>query len=245
MIICPHCREVAGADTYKGNPWGFCESCRSSWPLKSMKRFKIERCELSEVLPVLLAKHYLARRPPCSYAFKLIDTEISPVGFCGIITFGTPPSRHLQKSVCPSDPSKCIELNRLWISDYQGPNTASYFISQSMKKLPPLIVASYADTSAGHIGYVYRASNFHYAGWTDMDRKTARFDYVVPGKHSRDAFRGGEYTRVRRKPKIKYWRATGDRRERKELESICGWEKLDWKEMPPPTKHTYRGVTNG
>jgi hypothetical protein len=150
------------------------------------------------------------------------------------ISFGTPPSRHMQKSVCPSDPSKCIELNRLWIDDKMPKNTASFFVSRVLKMLPPFIVASYADTSVGHQGFVYRALNFYYAGWTDMDRKTPRFDYVVEGKHSRDAFRSGKFKRVRRKPKIRYWTVTGTKKEKKILEKLCRWPKFSWKELPPP-----------
>lgn len=103
--------------------------------------------------------------------------------------------------------------------------------------LPPLIIVSYADTAHGHAGYIYRALNFNYAGWTDMERKTPRFDYVVPGKHSREAFRGGvaQFTeRVRRKPKVRYWIVTGDRRQQKALRRMCAWPVMDWNQAPPP-----------
>ncbi|MCH8135213.1 MAG: hypothetical protein IIB77_04455 [Proteobacteria bacterium] len=117
-------------------------------------------------------------------------------------------------------------------------NTASAFLAKALRMIEPRIVVSYADTAAGHVGYVYRASNFYYAGWTDMDRKTQRFDYVpLNGKHSRDAFRTGQYTRVRRKPKVRYWTVSGNRRERRQLEKIAAWPKLDWREQPPPTEH--------
>jgi hypothetical protein len=150
----------------------------------------------------------------------------------GVITFGVPASRHLQKSVCPSDPGKVLELNRLWVCDSMPRNSESWFIAKALKALPPFLVCSYADTKEGHVGYVYRASNWNYYGYTDMDRKTPRFDYVVAGKHSRDAFRNGnEYTRVRRKPKYRYWVATGDKRERRQLEGVCGWPKLSWHDV--------------
>lgn len=174
---------------------------------------------------VVVANHYLHRRPPISFAYGLY------VGgdLVGVCTFGIPPSRHLQLSACPSLPNKVIELNRLWVNDNMARNTESWFVSRCLKLLPPMIVVSYADTAAGHVGYIYRALNFRYAGWTDMERKTPRYDYAVPGRHSRDAFRGKvEYERVRRKPKHKYWIVTGDRRQRKELEKLCGWPSLNW-----------------
>jgi hypothetical protein len=194
---------------------------------------------------VVIQHHYLHRRPPISHAFGLlIGADV-----VGVVTFGTPPSRHLQMSACPSNPAAVIELNRLWVSDEMPRNTESWFVSRALAMLPPLIVVSYADTERGHVGYIYRALNFFYAGWTDMERKTPRYDYVptpelstdagllfppseIKGKHSRDAMRCGEYTRVRRKPKLKYWTATGNRRDRRGLVAACGWPRLDWRPAP-------------
>ena len=147
-----------------------------------------------------------------------------------VVTFGTPASHHMLLSASPGDTSRVIELNRLWVHDCMPRNTESWFLARALKLLPPYIVLSYADTANGHEGYIYRAANFYYSGWTDMDRKTPRFDYIAPGKHSRDAFRTGYTDRVRRKPKIKYWTVTGNRRERRELEKLCQWPKLSWKE---------------
>lgn len=181
----------------------------------------------------VVAYHYLHRAPTISYAFGLFDQE----RLLGVVTFGVPASRAVQKGACPSDPNLVLELNRLWVSDEAPKNTESWFVSRALKLLPPRIVVSYADTAAGHVGYIYRALNFFYAGWTDMDRKTPRFDYIVPGKHSREAFRGGvaQYTsKVRREPKVKYWIVTGDSRERSRLKKLCGWALLCWKAQPPP-----------
>lgn len=180
-------------------------------------------------------EHYLHRKPNCSYAFGLFDELDCLVG---VVTFGTPPSRHLQLSVAPLDPCLVIELNRLWVCDSMPRNTESWFVSRALKLLPPLIVVSYADTAFGHLGYIYRALNFNYAGWTDMDRKSPRVDYVTEGKHSRETFRGGRKTeakRVPRKPKVKYWLCTGNRRERAFLTRLCEWPKMSWSDAPPPT----------
>lgn len=184
----------------------------------------------------LLEKHYLHRLPPISHMFLVVHTEEhGGPEIVGVLTFGTPPSRHLQQSACPANPHRVLELNRLWLDDRLPANTASAFIAHALSRLPPAIVVSYADTAAGHAGYVYRAANFFYAGWTDMERKTPRFDYVPDnGKHSRDAFRSGAFTRVRRKPKVKYWTVTGNRREKHELSKLAGWPKLSWKTNPPP-----------
>lgn len=177
-----------------------------------------------EAAALVVERHYLHRRPPISFAFGLYAPDL-----LGVVTFGTPGSHHMLLSACPENTSFVIELNRLWVSDDAPRNTESWFLARALALLPPRIVLSYADTAQGHEGYVYRASNFFYAGWTDMDRKTPRFDYVAPGKHSRDAFRNGFTERIRRKPKMRYWTVTGDRRERRALERMCKWPKMNWK----------------
>lgn len=185
---------------------------------------------------VVVAKHYLHRSPPISYSFGLFwDHEIA-----GAVTFGTPASRHLQIGVCREEPASVIELNRLWVADELPRNTESWFVSRALHELPPFIVISYADTAHGHMGYIYRALNFFYAGWTDMERKSPRKDYIpASGGHTRDAFRGGANwtARVPRSPKVKYWTVTGDRREKRDLRRLSQWPMLDWRQYPPPTEH--------
>ena len=186
---------------------------------------------------LVVAEHYLHRRPPISHAFGI------HVGgkLLGCVTYGTPASRHLQMGACPSDPSKVIELNRLWLHDALPRNSESWFVSRTLKMLPPRIVVSYADPLWGHYGYIYRALNFRYAGWTDMDRKTPRYDYIPldPTKHTREAFRDGPGLsgvayRRRRVAKVKYWTVTGTPTDRKVLAKLCGWPEYDWRTMPPP-----------
>lgn len=216
-------------------------------PAKTFDRsaYSVEALDSKTSAELVVRHHYLHRKPPISYSYGLfIGSRI-----VGVVTFGTPASRHLQKSVCPARPDCVIELNRLWCHDDCPRNSESYFVSNCLAVLPPLLVVSYADTAHGHTGIVYQALNFNYAGWTDMERKTPRFDYIAPeGRHTRDSFRGGQaqwVDRIRRKPKAKYWLATGDRRERRRLDSLCGWPKLDWHEYPVPTEHVHLRLGDG
>lgn len=188
---------------------------------------------------LVVAQHYLHRRPPISFAFGIHAHG----KLLGCVTYGTPASRHLQKSACPSDPGRVVELNRLWLDDSLPHNTASWFVSRTFRMLPPRIVVSYADPLYGHYGYVYRALNFRYAGWTDMERKTPRYDYVPadPRTHTRDAFRHGYAFKRRRVAKVKYWTVTGNRADRRELTRLCGWPSLDWNVMPPPAPAEQEG----
>lgn len=181
---------------------------------------------------VVVDKHYLHRRPPISYAYGLYKDSKR----MGVVTFGIPASRHLQMSACPSNPENVIELNRLWVDDCMPSNTESWFVSRALRMLPPRIVVSYADPVYGHMGYIYRALNFYYAGWTDMERRTPRYDYIPhdPSQHTREAFRSGYAERRRRIAKVKYWTVTGTRTERRSLTRMCPWPTLDWKTQPPP-----------
>lgn len=189
---------------------------------------------------MVVRHHYLHRRPSNQFSFGLFAENGDVLG---AVVFGTPASRHMQLSVCPSNPDVVIELNRLWVHDSCPRNSESFFVARALAALPPLLVVSYADTAWGHVGIIYRALGFNYAGWTDMDRKTPRYDYIPPdGLHTREAFRGGvaKWThRVRRKPKAKYWRATGDRRDRRNLSRMCAWPSLDWDRFPVPTEHVH------
>lgn len=181
---------------------------------------------------LVVAKHYLHRRPPISFAYGFYAGR----NLLGVVTYGSPASRHLQMSACPTDPSLVLELNRLWLDDQLGHNSESWFVSRTLRMLPPRIVVSYADPLAGHYGYIYRALNFHYAGWTDMDRKTPRYDYIPhdPRQHTREAFRSGYAYKRRRVAKVKYWIATGRPAEKRRMAALCGWPSLDWKTLPPP-----------
>lgn len=201
----------------------------------------VSQIDYKAAVHLVVAKHYLHRKPPISWAYGLVlHGEL-----VGVVTYGTPPSRHLQKSACPSDPSQVIELNRLWLDDALPRNTASWFVSRTLRMLPARIVVSYADPVWGHVGYVYRALNFRYAGWTDMDRKTPRYDYLPanPATHTRDAFRNGYVRKRRRVAKVKYWTVTGTKSERITLAKLSGWPSLDWHMMPPPVPSREEEVT--
>lgn len=185
---------------------------------------------------VIVREHYLHRNPPCSFAYGLFEED----ELVGVVIFGTPPSRHLQQSACHSNPALVVELNRLWVHDRMERNTETWFISRALRLMPPRIVVSYADTKYGHYGYVYRAANFLYAGYTDMERKTPRYDYIPwSGGHTRDAFRNGYSKRVRRLPKARYWTVTGDRRQRRDLLVIATWPVMDWHLVPCPGEGTF------
>jgi len=170
----------------------------------------------------LLKKHYAKRLCSISYSFGLFDIENILVGIC---TFGSPASRSLCVGVCGIEyASKVYELNRLCVNEGLEKNVLSYFVSTSLKRLPnDLIIVSYADTSQGHHGYIYQATNWIYTGAT-KERTDIGTDV---NKHSRhyDKNIDKSINRKFRSSKHRYIFITGN----KKLKS-----KLKYKEQPYP-----------
>jgi len=122
---------------------------------------KVEQIKTDKAKPFILKKHYAKRMPSISYAFGLFTDE----GMIGIVTYGTPASSTLLRGVCGEQfASNVVELNRLVINSNATKNSASFLVGNSMSLLGDKIIVSYADTSQGHIGYIYQACNFHYTG---------------------------------------------------------------------------------
>jgi len=139
------------------------------------------------VRPWILHKHYARRDAPASYCFAAYDQTV----MVGVVTYGTPASAPLRAGICGEQYQHCVlELNRLCCD---GPaNTASRLIGQSIRLLDgPHVLVSYADTAAGHVGYVYQATNWVYTGLS-----AKRTDWKVAGRehlHGQtiaDEFRG-------------------------------------------------------
>lgn len=136
----------------------------------------------------ILGIHYAKRWPSISYAFGLFFKG----DLCGVVTYGTPPSSTLRVGIAGEDYKQdVLELNRLCLK-FNKKNEASFLVGKSLKMLPTnKIIVSFADTSQGHTGYVYQATNFIYCGLS-----AKRTDWKIRGKehlHGQtiaDEFRG-------------------------------------------------------
>ena len=145
-----------------------------------MNNFKVKSIKKEQCKEWLLYKHYARRLCSISFSFGLYNNE----NLCGILTIGKPASNPLCVGVCGKENSKYVyELNRLCVVDNLPKNTLSFFVSQSLKKLPKMIIVSYADTSQNHHGYIYQATNWIYTGLSS--KRTEKFDINNPNKHSK------------------------------------------------------------
>lgn len=127
-------------------------------------RYFVNTVESKLAQNVSMENHYLHRKAPCMQAFGLFDRQKDDT-MVGILMFGVSASSTLLKGVCgPDEASNVIELTRLWIEDGTPKNTESYFIGQCLRHCCREIIVSFADTSAGHKGTVYQATNWIYTG---------------------------------------------------------------------------------
>lgn len=172
-----------------------------------MREYKVKRITYEETKDFILTKHYAQRMPSISYAYGLFKSGEK----VGVLTIGKPASHSLCIGVCGKEyQSKVYELNRLITLDGLGENALSYFVGRALRDLrkEKLIVVSYADTGAGHNGYIYQATNFIYTGKTKE-----RTDKYTPGnKHSRHYTDEYKHLRKVRTAKHRYVYFTGNKK---------------------------------
>jgi hypothetical protein len=95
----------------------------------------------------------------------------------GVIMFSTPISETARSIVFgPENKSRVIELHRMHIKWSAPKNTESWFISRALKLLkedrPDIwAVITYADTTYGHTGGIYKATNAYSAGMSASSLK--------------------------------------------------------------------------
>ena len=122
-----------------------------------------------------LKKHYLKRLPPMSYCYGLYNNNLNLIG---VASYGRPAAHGVVKGAFDGKlMDNFLELNRLVINDGLPKNILSFFLSKTLSLLPkPQAIVSYADTSQGHHGYIYQATNWIYTGLS-----AKRKDYKLKG----------------------------------------------------------------
>lgn len=129
---------------------------------------KIKAVSYQMAMRLVIEKHYLHRKAPCSFAFGLFDNE----KIVGIICYGTPSSAPLRSGICgPAEKNNVIELTRLWVCDSVGKNGESYLIGNTIPLVNKEIIVSFAEINQGHVGTVYQATNWIYTGTVSKKNK--------------------------------------------------------------------------
>jgi hypothetical protein len=191
---------------------------------------------------LILNVHYAKRLPSISFAYGLFDGE----ELKGVITYGTPASSTLLRGIAGEEwAEKVLELNRLVLLENKR-NEASRLVGASLKLLPaPKIIVSFADTSQGHEGIVYQATNFLYTGLSTkfLDPKVkglehqhhATYAHGLTNKQVIEKYGEENVSFVERSRKHRYITFIGDKRQRKQMMAA-----LKYKVLPYPKQ-----VANG
>lgn len=135
---------------------------------------KIIRIPSKECEDWYLNKHYAGRIPSISFAYGLFIDNILE----GVCSYGRPVAHSLVKGAFSGEyMDDFLELNRLCVNDGLPKNTLSEFLATTLQMLPkPKVIVSYADSSWGHHGYIYQATNWTYTGLS-----AKRKDYKIRG----------------------------------------------------------------
>lgn len=158
--------------------------------------YRIEEIDKKVAQQMVIEKHYLHRKAPCSYAYGLIHNITNEV--MGVVMYGVPASRSLQKGVCGEHNAKYVgELTRLWIDDRVRANAESYLIGNTIKKQGFKILVSYAECRAGHVGFVYQATNWIYTGLS-----AKRTDWHIEGYEGHNRHMFDEYGGINNAKKV-------------------------------------------
>lgn len=135
-----------------------------------------------------------------------------------VVAFSIPPNPYISRALLGTD-NQVLELSRLWAPDGHAPNLLSQAVSAAFRALVEpngyAAAVSYADPSAGHEGFVYRACSWVYLGPAAETRsyRSPEGDIV-----SRRAFHSGSralrkaeilalgYVELKARPKERYAR---------------------------------------
>lgn len=142
---------------------------------RSLSNFKVEKINATRAREFIIQHHYSGTCHNGPMTWGCYDTK-NGNELVGVIAFATPISENVRKSIWESNvenrmKGKTTELHRLVTLDSCPKNTESWFISRGLKSLKNYkpkykAVISFADSTEGHKGTIYKASNAIYYGKT-------------------------------------------------------------------------------
>lgn len=134
-----------------------------------MKNYNIETVSVGCIRDFIEKYHYShnINGLKISQCYALYDGKL----LVGAIIFGQLTTTAWKKY--GEKESDVVELRRMVVSDCCSVNTNTWFMSRALKHLKKhtdfKVCVSYADPEQGHLGIVYQAANWLYAGQTAPD----------------------------------------------------------------------------
>ena len=197
--------------------------------MTNKKKYFVRSINSKETHEWFLKKHYAKRIPNIMFCFGLYNTDKI---LQGVISFGLPASKPLVVGAFKGQYQKdFLELNRLCVEENLEKNSLSFFVSQSLKLLPkPKVIVSYADTSQGHNGYIYQATNWIYTGLSDKHKEWRMYGSNLHSKNVCKNFtlqerkkNSDKFYMVDRPRKHRYFYFLGTRKERQEMKDSLSY----------------------
>jgi hypothetical protein len=153
---------------------------------------------------IIVKKHYTHAWTACRYSLGIYYKEDNDITFdgdklIGAIIYGFPVGAKAPTSVCEGlTKDNVLELTRLYCDDGYGSNIESYALGQSFRWLKEndtniKVLISYADNGQGHLGGIYKATNWRYEGYSSQMNLMPNYDISLTGIdgpfiHSRTVF---------------------------------------------------------
>lgn len=171
--------------------------------ITSAKQLKLTAISTNQGKEIIVRHHYLRTWPVgvvVCYGVTFQDKVY------GVICFARGASPKLWRLLGASSQYACVELVRLWLSDVCPKNSESRVIAIALRMLfianPHIeVVGAYADTVAGHVGTVYKASGWEFVRkTTGGDKSLLMQDGTVMHKRSVNS----KYGSLRNAPIVRY-----------------------------------------
>ena len=190
----------------------------------------IRQLEPSAVRNTIEEHHYLHSLPATKWAFGFYLENV----MAGAMAFGTIPGPNAI-AICGSKHQyRVLELTRLFVHDWAGKNAENRFIGavfgmlvHTARAQGGMILLSYADSAAGHVGVIYQATNWIYTG------ESVSQLLMIDGEltHQRTAsdrfglLTGLGFKGIETSPKHRYVYFLGNKTQRKGLRRVLQWEE--------------------
>lgn len=132
-------------------------------PTFSPRLYTVEDVGFRAAKKLIVEGHYTQSLTKGRYCYGLFRLGV----MVGAAVYGQPSGRGVGQSFIEGgDERNTVELLRLYIKDVTGKNAESWFVSRTLKMLPPEVqlVVAYASPGAGHYGACYQAANWLYLG---------------------------------------------------------------------------------
>lgn len=173
----------------------------------------------------------------------------------GVLMFAQPCSENVRSSIWGKEyKSRVIELHRLHILDITPRNTETWFMARCfdlLKQDKPAVkcIISFADSTEGHVGTIYKAMNFYYVGktakaWFYVDESgRLRHPRQNSVNISKEMAESMGWSRVRRCAKNRYLYFLPDnKREKRDLLRTCRYDVIHDEWCPICGKRHPKGV---